>query len=159
MKIKLNETNLQIWLVNVDLGKHYDKNKYSFEEAVEHFHKICDDNPILDEDDCITDEGDRYYLTTESGWYICDDEYGYNLEIKIIDLMSTQGIDIEEFQYEISPEEIDIDEEFSDGHKILLTALLNYNDATDNNLKIEDDNLVGDCFRDFVDECPCKDCA
>ena len=158
MKLKLSETSLQIWLVNVQLGKHYDKNKYSFEEAIKHFNSICDDDPIFDEEECLTDDGDSYYLTSEQGWYICDDEYGYNLEIKIIDLMSTQGIDIKQFQYEISPLKIDIDEEFSDGHRILLTAILNYNDATESNLKIENDYLAGDCFRDFVEQCPCKDC-
>lgn len=159
MKIKLSETNLQIWLVNVQLAKHYDKNKYSFEEAQKHFNSICDDEPIFDEEECLTDDGDSYYLTSEQGWYICDDEYGYNLEIKIIDLMSTQGIDIKQFQYEISSREINIDEEFSDGHRVLLTAILNYNDATESNLKIEGDNLVGDCFIDFVEQCPCKDCV
>ena len=88
---------------------------------------------------------------------MCDDQYGYNFEIKIIDLIRSEGLD----DFEVvgwGKKEIDINEEDEDGYKVILTAISNYNKATGNNMKIEGDYLIGNCLNDFVEECPCSDC-
>ena len=158
-RIKLNESNLVIWKVTCEFGVFYDKKKYSFENAIEHFISFYDSNPLEEnEEEALTDENDSYYLTSgENCWYMCDDQYGYNLEIKILDLIRSEGIDDIEVDG-WGKEEIDFSEEDEDGNKVILTALSNYNEATDNNLKVEGDFLIGNCFNDFVEECPCNDC-
>ena len=147
-KVKLSDTEFTLWEVEFTISKSYDKKTFTAEQAKEHFTSISDNlEPSDFEDDS---EDDSWYLFTEVCYYSCDSGHGANIINDCLIAMSDDGIQMNQLDYEYKWNKLDI----SHDHEYLPMALSTYG----NDLKIEEEFLIGECLAEFIENCSCENC-
>jgi len=147
-KAKLNNTEFTLWEVEFTIYKNYNKKKFTAEQAKEHFLSISDNLEPYDFDDKVED--DFWFLTTDFSYYSCDGGHGGNIINDCLIAISEDGIKIDELDYEYKWKKLDI----SHHHEYIPMALSTYG----NDLKIEEEFLIGKCLAEFIDDCECVNC-
>ena len=147
-KVKLSDTKFTLWEVEFTISKSYDKKTFTAEQARENFMSISDNlEPFDFEDDS---EDDSWYLFTEVCYYACDSGHGANIINDCLTAMSDDGIQMNQLDYEYKWNKLDI----SHDHEYIPMALSTYG----NDLKIEEEFLIGECLAEFIENCSCENC-
>lgn len=147
-KVKLSDTEFTLWGVEFTIYKSYDKKTFTAEQAKEHFISLSDNlEPYDFEDDS---EDDYWYLTTDFCYYACDSGHGGNIINDCLNAIFDDGIKMNQLDYEYKWNKLDI----SHDHEYIPMALSTYG----NDLKLEEEFLIGECLSEFIDNCSCVNC-
>jgi hypothetical protein len=144
-KLKLSDASIVLWEVTFEIAKDYDKKKYTFNEAQEHFCTISDGGGQDEFEEDLDDSDESWYFSDEFSYYCCDSGHGGNIINDCLIAISEDGINMDEFDWQYRWRKIDSSDQGY--HDYLKMGLATYS----KNIKLQGDVIIGENLSEFID--------